>query len=131
MEQCGTTPIKENECIAIACLNLLRLQVSDILDIAIQNYSYTCYVRITRHLLYQVHAWQCSRKNGGDESDLEGRSWCTGVHTALVALVEGRAGAAAAAAARRALSAAWPLLLPTPQIRAHHLITLLPQGKWG
>lgn len=45
-----------------------------------------------------------------------------------MALVEGRAGASAAAAARKALAAAWPILLPTPQIRAQHLIALLPQG---
>lgn len=76
-----------------------------------------------------MQAWQCSRGTETEESVGEARSWCNGVHTALVALVEGRAGAAAAAAARRALSAAWPLLLPTPHIRAHHLITLLPQGS--
>ncbi|XP_013183359.2 probable E3 ubiquitin-protein ligase HERC2 [Amyelois transitella] len=103
VEQSNSSPIQETECIAIACLNLLRLQ---------------------------VHAWQCSR--GEDDDDItsgstDKRSWCGGVHTALVALVEGRAGPAAAAAARRALAAAWPLLLPTPQIRAHHLIALLPQ----
>lgn len=60
--------------------------------------------------------------------ETEPQAWCSGVHTALVALVEGRAGPAAAAAARRALAAAWPILLPTPQLRAHHLIALLPQG---
>ncbi|KAL0895990.1 hypothetical protein ABMA27_011981 [Loxostege sticticalis] len=101
VEQSNSTSIKENESLAISCLNLLRLQ---------------------------VHAWQCSRGNDVETVDAESRSWCNGVHTALVALVEGRAGPAAAAAARRALAAAWPLLLPTPQIRAQHLIALLPQG---
>ncbi|KAG6461484.1 hypothetical protein O3G_MSEX012658 [Manduca sexta] len=101
VEQSSSCPMKDNECLAIACLNLLRLQ---------------------------VHAWQCSR--GVDSSETaEGAeaTWCAGVHSALVALVEGRAGAGAAAAARRALAAAWPLLLPTPHVRANHLITLLPQ----
>ncbi|XP_037301779.1 probable E3 ubiquitin-protein ligase HERC2 [Manduca sexta] len=95
--------MKDNECLAIACLNLLRLQ---------------------------VHAWQCSRgvDSGGTAEGAEA-TWCAGVHSALVALVEGRAGAGAAAAARRALAAAWPLLLPTPHVRANHLITLLPQGS--
>ncbi|XP_045760290.1 probable E3 ubiquitin-protein ligase HERC2 isoform X8 [Maniola jurtina] len=102
VEQSGTANIKDNECLAISCLNLLRLQ---------------------------VHAWQCARGNEIDETDSESRSWCAGVHTALVALVEGRAGVAAAAAARKALAAAWPILLPTPQIRAQHLIALLPQGS--
>ncbi|XP_022827451.1 probable E3 ubiquitin-protein ligase HERC2 [Spodoptera litura] len=102
VEQSSSATIKEVECMAISCLNLLRLQ---------------------------VQAWQCTR--GSELEDIEGeaRSWCNGVHSALVALVEGRAGAGAAAAARRALAAAWPLLLPTPQVRAHHLITLLPQGS--
>ncbi|CAB3257193.1 unnamed protein product [Arctia plantaginis] len=102
VEQSSTGSIKEVECMAVSCLNLLRLQ---------------------------VQAWQCSRGTETEESASEARSWCNGVHTALVALVEGRAGVAAAAAARKALSAAWPLLLPTPHIRAHHLITLLPQGS--
>ncbi|CAG9575570.1 unnamed protein product [Danaus chrysippus] len=102
VEQSGLTNIKDNECLAISCLNLLRLQ---------------------------VHAWQCARGNEIDEVDPDSRSWCSGVHTALVALVEGRAGASAAAAARKALAAAWPILLPTPQIRAQHLIALLPQGS--
>ncbi|CAH2243797.1 jg12710 [Pararge aegeria aegeria] len=102
VEQSTTANIKENECLAISCLNLLRLQ---------------------------VHAWQCARGNEIDETDSESRPWCAGVHTALVALVEGRAGVAAAAAARKALAAAWPILLPTPQIRAQHLIALLPQGS--
>lgn len=62
--------------------------------------------------------------------DSESRSWCAGVHSALVALVEGRAGPSAAAAARKALAAAWPILLPTPRIRAQHLISLLPQGNY-
>lgn len=81
------------------------------------------------HLCFKVHAWQCARGPEIDDNE-EGRSWCAGVHTALVALVEGRAGPAAAAAARRALAAAWPLLLPTPQVRAQHLIALLPQGNY-
>ncbi|KAI5642407.1 regulator of chromosome condensation (RCC1) repeat domain-containing protein [Phthorimaea operculella] len=102
VEQSSSASIKENECLAISCLNLLRLQ---------------------------VHAWQCAHGTEVDETDSESRSWCAGVHTALVALVEGRAGPAAAAAARRALAAAWPLLLPTPQVRAQHLIALLPQGS--
>lgn len=80
-------------------------------------------------LIFKVQAWQCSRGPEPDDTEGEARSWCNGVHTALVALVEGRAGAGAATAARRALAAAWPLLLPTPQVRAHHLITLLPQGE--
>ncbi|XP_026727805.1 probable E3 ubiquitin-protein ligase HERC2 [Trichoplusia ni] len=102
VEQSSTATISEVECMAISCLNLLRLQ---------------------------VQAWQCSRGPEPEECETEARSWCNGVHTALVSLVEGRAGANAAAAARRALAAAWPLLLPTPQVRAHHLITLLPQGS--
>ncbi|KAJ0180993.1 hypothetical protein K1T71_003078 [Dendrolimus kikuchii] len=102
VEQTNATTIKENECLAVACLNLLRLQ---------------------------VHAWQCSMGSDMNERETESRSWCSGVHSALVALVEGRAGPLAASAARRALAAAWPLLLPTPQVRAHHLITLLPQGS--
>ncbi|KAJ8734224.1 hypothetical protein PYW07_014775 [Mythimna separata] len=102
VEQSSSATIKEVECMAISCLNLLRLQ---------------------------VQAWQCSRGPEPDDTEGEARSWCNGVHTALVALVEGRAGAGAATAARRALAAAWPLLLPTPQVRAHHLITLLPQGS--
>ncbi|XP_047031157.1 probable E3 ubiquitin-protein ligase HERC2 [Helicoverpa zea] len=102
VEQSSSATIKEVECMAISCLNLLRLQ---------------------------VQAWQCSRGPEPEELEGEARSWCNGVHTALVALVEGRAGAGAATAARRALAAAWPLLLPTPQVRAHHLITLLPQGS--
>ncbi|KAL4709830.1 hypothetical protein ACJJTC_001284, partial [Scirpophaga incertulas] len=102
VEQSNSASLKENECLAISCLNLLRLQ---------------------------VHAWQCSRGTDVEESETEKRSWCAGVHSALVALVEGRAGPTAAAAARRALAAAWPLLLPTPQIRAQHLIALLPQGS--
>ncbi|XP_041973907.1 probable E3 ubiquitin-protein ligase HERC2 [Aricia agestis] len=97
VEQCNTANVKENECIAISCLNLLRLQ---------------------------VHAWQCTQDSG----DVEGALW-GGVHSALAALAEGRAGASAAAAARRALAAAWPLLLPTPHLRALHLIALLPQGS--
>lgn len=76
-----------------------------------------------------MHAWQCARGLELDDSESEERSWSAGVHSALVALVEGRAGVAAAVAARKALAAAWPLLLPTPQIRAHHLIALLPQGE--
>ncbi|XP_022131000.2 probable E3 ubiquitin-protein ligase HERC2 [Pieris rapae] len=99
VDQSSTANMKENECLAISCLNLLRLQ---------------------------VHAWQCAR---GSTDDIESRSWCAGVHAALVSLVEGRAGAAAASAARRALAAAWPVLLPTPHVRAHHLISLLPQGS--
>ncbi|KAJ2946601.1 hypothetical protein O0L34_g12657 [Tuta absoluta] len=102
VEQSSSASIKENECLAISCLNLLRLQ---------------------------VHAWQCAHGTEVDEIDSESRSWCTGVHAALVALVEGRAGPAAATAARRALAAAWPMLLPTPQVRAQHLIALLPQGS--
>lgn len=77
----------------------------------------------------QVHAWQCSRGGEAEEGgEAERRSWCGGVHGALVALAEGRAGEGAAAAARKALAAAWPLLLPTPHVRAQHLIALLPQG---
>ncbi|KAH9645818.1 hypothetical protein HF086_012545 [Spodoptera exigua] len=102
VEQSSSATIKEVECMAISCLNLLRLQ---------------------------VQAWQCSRGSEPEEVEGEARSWCNGVHTALVALVEGRAGAGAATAARRALAAAWPILLPTPHVRAHHLITLLPQGS--
>ncbi|CAK1599489.1 unnamed protein product [Parnassius mnemosyne] len=109
VDQSSTATIKENECLAISCLNLLRLQ---------------------------VHAWQCSRgaesaagEGAGASAGGERRAWCGGVHGALVALAEGRAGAGAAAAARRALAAAWPLLLPTPQLRAHHLIALLPHGS--
>nr|XP_026484631.1 probable E3 ubiquitin-protein ligase HERC2 isoform X1 [Vanessa tameamea] len=102
VEQSGSANINDNECLAISCLNLLRLQ---------------------------VHAWQCARGNDIVEADSEGRSWCSGVHSALVSLVEGRAGLSAAAAARKALAAAWPILLPTPQIRAQHLIALLPQGS--
>ncbi|XP_048005438.1 probable E3 ubiquitin-protein ligase HERC2 [Leguminivora glycinivorella] len=90
----------EDECLAVSCLNLLRLQ---------------------------VQAWQCTRGPICEEAN-EVRPWCAGLHSALVALVEGRVGPAAAAAARRALAAAWPLLLPTPQVRAQHLIELLPQG---
>ncbi|CAH0405793.1 unnamed protein product [Chilo suppressalis] len=101
VEQNNAASIKENESLAISCLNLLRLQ---------------------------VHAWQCSHGAELELGDNE-KSWCNGVHSALVALVEGRAGNVAAAAARRALAAAWPLLLPTPQIRAQHLIALLPQGS--
>ncbi|XP_068628740.1 probable E3 ubiquitin-protein ligase HERC2 [Battus philenor] len=102
VEQSTTTTLKENECLAISCLNLLRLQ---------------------------VHAWQCSKGTDSEgSSGSEQRTWCNGVHTALVALAEGRAGAGAAAAARRTLAAAWPLLLPTPQQRAQHLIALLPHG---
>ncbi|XP_052754599.1 probable E3 ubiquitin-protein ligase HERC2 isoform X2 [Galleria mellonella] len=101
VEQSNSASIKENECLAISSLNLLRLQ---------------------------VHAWQCSRGNVSvDEAEVS--SWCGGVHAALVSLVEGRAGPAAAAAARRALAAAWPILLPTPHVRAQHLIALLPQGS--
>ncbi|KAG6464463.1 hypothetical protein O3G_MSEX014531 [Manduca sexta] len=103
VEQSSSCPMKDNECLAIACLNLLRLQ---------------------------VHAWQCSRGvDSGETAEGAEATWCAGVHSALVALVEGRAGAGAAAAARRALAAAWPLLLPTPHVRANHLITLLPQGS--
>ncbi|CAH0722311.1 unnamed protein product, partial [Brenthis ino] len=102
VEQSGTANIRDNECLAISCLNLLRLQ---------------------------VHAWQCARGPDSVDGEGAGRPWCAGVHAALVALVEGRAGAAAAAAARRALAAAWPVLLPTPQVRAQHLIALLPQGS--
>ncbi|CAG4926206.1 unnamed protein product [Colias eurytheme] len=101
VEQSSAANMKENECLAISCLNLLRLQ---------------------------VHAFQCAHGDLED-SEEESRSWCSGVHGALVALAEGRAGAGAAAAARRALAAAWPVLLPTPHVRAHHLISLLPQGS--
>ncbi|GBP72265.1 E3 ubiquitin-protein ligase HERC2 [Eumeta japonica] len=102
VEQCkgpyNASNMKENECLAISCLNLLRIQ---------------------------VHAWECS-----DLGPVEGDAskWCAGVRSSLVALVEGCAGNGAAAAARSTLAAAWPLLLPTPQMRAHHLISLLPQG---
>ncbi|KPJ06671.1 putative E3 ubiquitin-protein ligase HERC2 [Papilio machaon] len=103
VEQSSTATLKENECLAISCLNLLRLQ---------------------------VHAWQCSKEADVEDSGgMERRSWCSGLHGALVALVEGRAGPAAAGAARRALAATWPLLLPTPQLRAQHLIALLPHGR--
>ncbi|XP_028033518.1 probable E3 ubiquitin-protein ligase HERC2 [Bombyx mandarina] len=102
VEQSTSGDPKENECLAVACLNLLRLQ---------------------------VHAWQYSRGIDSVESETESRSWCGGVHSALVSLAEGRAGPVAAVAARRALAASWPLLLPTPQVRAHHLISLLPQGS--
>ncbi|XP_049884481.1 probable E3 ubiquitin-protein ligase HERC2 isoform X2 [Pectinophora gossypiella] len=102
VEQSSSATIKENECLAISCLNLLRLQ---------------------------VHAWQCAKGTDLEDSTTESGSWCAGVHSALVALVEGRAGPGAAAAARRALAAAWPILLPTPQVRAQHLIALLPQGS--
>ncbi|CAH2068345.1 unnamed protein product, partial [Iphiclides podalirius] len=102
VEQSNTATMKEKECLAIACLNLLRLQ---------------------------VHAWQCSVGGAAGEGGGAGRrGWCGGVHAALVALAEGRAGRGAAAAARRALAAAWPLLLPTPHVRAQHLIALLPHG---
>ncbi|XP_045542472.1 probable E3 ubiquitin-protein ligase HERC2 [Papilio machaon] len=102
VEQSSTATLKENECLAISCLNLLRLQ---------------------------VHAWQCSKEADVEDSGgMERRSWCSGLHGALVSLVEGRAGPAAAGAARRALAATWPLLLPTPQLRAQHLIALLPHG---
>ncbi|XP_038209493.1 probable E3 ubiquitin-protein ligase HERC2, partial [Zerene cesonia] len=101
VEQSSTANMKENECLAISCLNLLRLQ---------------------------VHAYQCAHGDAED-GEAESRSWCAGVHGALVALAEGRAGGGAAAAARRALAAAWPVLLPTPHVRANHLISLLPQGS--
>lgn len=75
-----------------------------------------------------MHAWQ--RVNGAANPERDGVvSWGADVYDALVKLIEGEAGAGAAAAARRALAAAWPVLLPRPQMRAQHLIQLLPQGN--
>ncbi|XP_072935158.1 probable E3 ubiquitin-protein ligase HERC2 [Epargyreus clarus] len=100
IKESGTANAKDNEYIAVACLNLFRLQ---------------------------VHAWQSAR--GLEGAGAAAAAWSGALHATLVTLVEGCAGLAAAAAARRALAAAWPLLLPTPQIRAQHLIELLPQGS--
>ncbi|CAG9110136.1 unnamed protein product [Plutella xylostella] len=98
----NTTVLTENECIGIACLNILRLQ---------------------------VYAHQCAHGKIVTNEFLRANPWTHGVLQSLIVLVEGRAGAGAAAAAKKTLAAAWPMLMPTPQVRARHLLTLLPMGK--
>lgn len=117
-------------------MSLHRTCITSFVFVFFNNFLAACVTNTGRHIpfskikfSFKVQAWQSSRGPETDDMEDEPRSWCNGVHTALVALVEGRAGAGAATAARRALAAAWPLLLPTPQVRAHHLITLLPQGE--
>ncbi|XP_048481969.1 probable E3 ubiquitin-protein ligase HERC2 [Plutella xylostella] len=98
----NATVLTENECIGIACLNILRLQ---------------------------VYAHQCAHGKTVTNEFLRANPWTHGVLQSLIVLVEGRAGAGAAAAAKKTLAAAWPMLMPTPQVRARHLLTLLPMGK--
>lgn len=103
--QIGLT-FEENESLAISCLNILRLQ---------------------------VHAWQCADRLNKQEAknNAVNKDCCASIYSSLVTLIEGKAGPGAATAAKRALSAAWPMLLPSPQVRAQHLIALLPQGSGG